>query len=379
VPGILRERTTAAAADLEEVCVLDPPSRPTHEIMCGESGDGSILTLAERDKARKQDMASQAFHIEPSEQKVGEFLFYAYEQADEATEEYLRYPMPYQLAQVKTVTPDEDEITAHTKYTVQWWFSDTGYSGQWRLWRRTGYPKGHDLWPPEGITHAQVVLGSVKFKTGRTVKNQLSFVTLRHLLQLEPNSRHADFLDTKARTATLLAEKTERDKGDLPGETDVHQVAECSTGPGQHRVKPPRRQRPSEWVVIPEAEAEAEEEKEESEESEEEEEEASSPPRKRRSGKAVVGAAEEEWEEEEADESDDREGSDQSMVEESDTDGVSSRSSAGLSSDEGVDSGSDEEVYCETQPPHVPRTRRPSGAVGSRPIGGGALAARGRM
>jgi hypothetical protein len=369
VPNGLRERAEEAGADEELVSCIDPPNRPTHEIICGQTGadrpagQPEVLYIKDRDKARKKDMANQNFNIEPLEQKKGQFLFYAYEQEDEASDQYLTYPMPYQLAKVRTVTPHEDGIVAHTRYTVQWWYSPTGYSGHWREWRIAGQPKGKDQWQPEHITHAQVVIGSVHFKEGRmaSTRDQLHKKVTDALKAMDECSRYHDFKDTDSLKRTLRKEKTARDAGGFPGETDVHPVeGEGADG----RVRPPSRQPPNEWVVL-EHMVNAQPESEESEEEKDPEEEASSPPRKRRPGKAPQG---------EPEESDEADG-----TETSESDKASSSSDVSSEKSGSVDSGSDEGVFCEVVPEYVPRPKRPRAKAGDRPVGGGAGVARARV
>jgi hypothetical protein len=391
VPRLFRDRPEAAARDREEVCVADPPCDPVDDLICGENGDGTTLTIRRRDAARKRRVADQAFHIEPIQQKVGDFLFYTFKQADNGSEEYLIYPMPFQLAWVKTVTPAADGIVKHTTYTVQWYHSNTGYSGKWCEWRRAGFPKGRDLWPPEHITHAQVVIGNVWFKGGKTTKDNLDARVLRNLQELQPHSRYDDFVTKTAQTKTLLAEKTERAKSDLEGETDadgnVQREVDIQAVAGCSRVKAPRPPRPEEWVEIGpivvaalkkaegEESEEEESEKEESDrepEGEDSEEEEAAPAPKRRPGKApVVESSEDDDEPEEPVEPEEpEEPEDPSAESDSSVNYASSWSAP--SSENCVDSGSDEGMYGEVQEFPPARVRKSRLADGHKPVGGGA-------
>ena len=341
VPRDLRDRAEGAAAEREEVCILDPPRRPVDDIIVGENGDGTTLTLAQRDRQRKKNKRLQSFHIQPVQQRVGGFLFYAYKQAAADSDEYKTYPLPYQLAQVKTVTPATDGTIANTTYTVAWWYSDTGYSGKWRLWKRSGRAKGDDQYAPDDITHTQVVLGNVKLKTGATVKTQLHKDVLDLVEQLDPNARFKDFVNKKSQEQTLARGKDRRE-GDLEGETDVQQDA------SRDRVSAPDKHSPRELSTLLSSESEEEEEEEDLEE-EDSEEEASAP--QRRAGKGP-------------------------MMERSSSSSDSSSTSASDSSSDS--SSTDDDMFEKSQPRPVPSSKRRKVGAGDgrRRTGGGAMKAR---
>ena len=245
-------------------------------------------------------------------------------------------------------------------------------------------PKGKDLWPPEHITHADVVMGNVWFRTGKTTKDLLDARVLRGLNELQPHSRYDDFVNKTAQTKTLLAEKTERARGDLEGDTDadgnVQREVDIHVVAGSSRVNAPRPPRPSEWVELGptivkelkkaegEESEEEESEKEESDrepEGEDSEEEETAPAPKRRPGKAPMVESSDDDEPEEPEEPED-------STAESDSSLSYATSWSYPSSENCVDSGSDEGMYGEVQEFPPARVRKSRLADGHKPVGGGA-------